>query len=156
MGELQPWSQWFPEETSVPVTPFPVLVGQDILALFEKVVWTAIPCSMYCSSRCLLCTAGVPTIRIRCTVGQSWRRLHVRIPQNPSDTFADVRRILDRTSGHVRCLCRRPFVAAFIAFAIAQIAKCFTYYYTENKWDMTRIIGSGGMPSSHTSMVRRL
>lgn len=46
-----------------------------------------------------------------------------------------------------------PFVAAFIAFAIAQIAKCFTYYYTENKWDPTRIIGSGGMPSSHTSMV---
>mmetsp|Transcript_6142 Transcript_6142/g.17613 ORF Transcript_6142/g.17613 Transcript_6142/m.17613 type:complete len:175 (+) Transcript_6142:377-901(+) len=46
-----------------------------------------------------------------------------------------------------------PFVAAFIAFAIAQIAKVFTYYYTENKWDGTRIIGSGGMPSSHTSMV---
>jgi uncharacterized protein len=52
------------------------------------------------------------------------------------------------------CLLRRPFVAAFIAFAIAQITKCFTYYYTENKWDLTRIIGSGGMPSSHTSMVR--
>ena len=49
---------------------------------------------------------------------------------------------------------RRPFVAAFIAFAIAQITKCFTYYYTENKWDFTRIVGSGGMPSSHTSMVR--
>jgi Divergent PAP2 family len=45
-------------------------------------------------------------------------------------------------------------VAAFIAFAIAQITKCFTYYYTENKWDFTRIVGSGGMPSSHTSMVR--
>jgi acid phosphatase family membrane protein YuiD len=49
---------------------------------------------------------------------------------------------------------RRPFVAAFIAFAIAQITKCFTYYYTENKWDFTRIVGSGGMTSSHTSMVR--
>lgn len=46
-------------------------------------------------------------------------------------------------------------MAAFIAFAIAQITKCFTYYYTENKWDLTRIIGSGGMPSSHTSMVSR-
>lgn len=45
-------------------------------------------------------------------------------------------------------------MAAFIAFAIAQIAKVFTYYYTENRWDPTRIIGSGGMPSSHTSMVR--
>ena len=49
---------------------------------------------------------------------------------------------------------RRPFVAAFIAFAIAQITKLFTFYYTENRWDFTRIVGSGGMPSSHTSMVR--
>ena len=49
---------------------------------------------------------------------------------------------------------RSPFVAAFIAFAIAQITKLFTFYYTENRWDFTRIVGSGGMPSSHTSMVR--
>ena len=47
-----------------------------------------------------------------------------------------------------------PFVAAFIAFAIAQITKFFTFYYTENRWDITRVVGSGGMPSSHTSMVR--
>lgn len=46
-----------------------------------------------------------------------------------------------------------PFVAAFIAFAIAQITKLFTFYYTENRWDYTRIVGSGGMPSSHTAMV---
>ena len=45
-------------------------------------------------------------------------------------------------------------MAAFIAFAIAQITKLFTFYYTENRWDFTRIVGSGGMPSSHTSMVR--
>ena len=50
---------------------------------------------------------------------------------------------------------RRPFVAAFIAFAIAQITKLFTFYYTENRWDYTRIVGSGGMPSSHTAMVRQ-
>ena len=48
---------------------------------------------------------------------------------------------------------RRPFVAAFIAFAIAQITKLFTFWYTENRWDYTRIVGSGGMPSSHTAMV---
>lgn len=46
-------------------------------------------------------------------------------------------------------------MAAFIAFAIAQITKLFTFYYTENRWDYTRIVGSGGMPSSHTAMVRR-
>ena len=51
---------------------------------------------------------------------------------------------------------RSPFVAAFIAFAIAQITKLFTFYYTENRWDFTRVVGSGGMPSSHTSMVRSL
>lgn len=51
------------------------------------------------------------------------------------------------------CLSRSPFVAAFIAFAIAQITKLFTFYYTENRWDFTRVVGSGGMPSSHTSMV---
>lgn len=62
--------------------------------------------------------------------------------------------VLSNRNQRLTCLLRSPFVAAFIAFAIAQITKCFTYYYTENKWDFTRIVGSGGMPSSHTSMVR--
>ena len=49
---------------------------------------------------------------------------------------------------------RRPFLAALAAFAIAQILKLFTYWYSERRWDWTRIIGSGGMPSSHTGLVR--
>ena len=46
------------------------------------------------------------------------------------------------------------FVAAFLGFFFAQSAKVFTHYYTERKWDFTRLISSGGMPSSHTALVR--
>ncbi len=52
------------------------------------------------------------------------------------------------------CACR-PFIAAFCAFAIAQLLKIFTFWYTDRKWEMTRVVGSGGMPSSHTAMVGR-
>ena len=47
----------------------------------------------------------------------------------------------------------RPFIAAFIAFAIAQLLKVFTFWYSERRWDYTRVVGSGGMPSSHTACV---
>lgn len=45
------------------------------------------------------------------------------------------------------------FVAAFLGFFFAQSAKVFTHYYTERKWDFTRLVSSGGMPSSHTGLV---
>lgn len=41
-----------------------------------------------------------------------------------------------------------------MGFVIAQVAKVFTHYYTERKWDLSRLVGSGGMPSSHTALVR--
>ncbi len=47
----------------------------------------------------------------------------------------------------------RPCVAAVLAFVIAQTLKLFTYWYSERRWDFTRLIGSGGMPSSHTGCV---
>lgn len=40
-----------------------------------------------------------------------------------------------------------------LAFVIAQTLKLFTYWYSERRWDFTRLIGSGGMPSSHTGCV---
>ncbi|CAK0787965.1 hypothetical protein CVIRNUC_011187 [Coccomyxa viridis] len=46
-----------------------------------------------------------------------------------------------------------PCVAAVLAFVIAQTLKLFTYWYSERRWDFTRLIGSGGMPSSHTGCV---
>ena len=45
------------------------------------------------------------------------------------------------------------FVAAFLGFFFAQSAKVFTHFYTERKWDFTRLVSSGGMPSSHTALV---
>ena len=50
---------------------------------------------------------------------------------------------------------RRPCIAAVAAFVVAQVLKLFTYWYSERRWDFTRLIGSGGMPSSHTGCVRR-
>ncbi len=43
-----------------------------------------------------------------------------------------------------------------MAFVIAQVLKVFTYWYSERRWDFTRLIGSGGMPSSHTGCVSPL
>lgn len=56
-------------------------------------------------------------------------------------------------SGLVGLLHNGAFVAAFLGFFFAQSAKVFTHYYTERKWDFTRLISSGGMPSSHTALV---
>ena len=44
-------------------------------------------------------------------------------------------------------------VAAMLAFTIAQICKVFTHYHTTGKVDWGRLVGSGGMPSSHTALV---
>lgn len=44
-------------------------------------------------------------------------------------------------------------VAAMLSFTIAQICKVFTHYHTHGKVDWGRLVGSGGMPSSHTALV---
>ncbi|CAO2210262.1 unnamed protein product [Urochloa humidicola] len=49
-----------------------------------------------------------------------------------------------------------PLVAAVLAFAIAQSIKVFTTWYKENRWDAKQLIGSGGMPSSHSATVTAL
>ena len=36
------------------------------------------------------------------------------------------------------------------------MAKVFTHYYINREWDLTRLVGSGGMPSSHTALVMGL
>lgn len=46
-----------------------------------------------------------------------------------------------------------PLLSAFLAFAIAQFLKVITTWYKEKRWDPKKIIGSGGMPSSHSSTV---
>jgi acid phosphatase family membrane protein YuiD len=45
------------------------------------------------------------------------------------------------------------FLSAFAAFATAQTTKVFTHWYKEGRWDLSRLTGSGGMPSSHSALV---
>lgn len=47
-------------------------------------------------------------------------------------------------------------LACFTAWFIAQILKIILTYYSSKKLDLTRFVGSGGMPSSHTSFVMAL
>jgi len=47
-------------------------------------------------------------------------------------------------------------MVAFAAWFIAQILKIFFVYIDEKRFDITRIVGSGGMPSSHSSFVTAL
>ncbi|XVF43770.1 hypothetical protein PTKIN_Ptkin02bG0067000 [Pterospermum kingtungense] len=49
-----------------------------------------------------------------------------------------------------------PLICAFIAFAVAQSIKFFTSWYKERRWDFKQLVGSGGMPSSHSSTVAAL
>ncbi len=46
-----------------------------------------------------------------------------------------------------------PLWAAIISWAIAQSSKIILTFITEKRFDATRIVGTGGMPSSHTALV---
>jgi acid phosphatase family membrane protein YuiD len=48
------------------------------------------------------------------------------------------------------------FQSAFYAWLIAQVLKVFTFYLTHQEFDLFRLIGSGGMPSSHSALVMGL
>ncbi|KAI4336612.1 hypothetical protein L6164_015116 [Bauhinia variegata] len=49
-----------------------------------------------------------------------------------------------------------PLISAIVAFAIAQSTKFFTSWYKERRWDFKQLVGSGGMPSSHSATVTAL
>ncbi|KAK3014209.1 hypothetical protein RJ639_008954 [Escallonia herrerae] len=49
-----------------------------------------------------------------------------------------------------------PLISAFVAFALAQSIKVFTCWFKERRWDLKQLIGSGGMPSSHSATVTAL
>ncbi|KAL5548454.1 hypothetical protein UlMin_003685 [Ulmus minor] len=49
-----------------------------------------------------------------------------------------------------------PLLSAFLSFALAQFLKLFTTWYKEKRWDSKRMLGSGGMPSSHSATVTAL
>ncbi|KAK4370974.1 hypothetical protein RND71_010449 [Anisodus tanguticus] len=49
-----------------------------------------------------------------------------------------------------------PLMSALITFALAQSTKFFTSWYKERRWDFKQLVGSGGMPSSHSATVTAL
>ncbi|KAJ8754847.1 hypothetical protein K2173_015359 [Erythroxylum novogranatense] len=49
-----------------------------------------------------------------------------------------------------------PLLSAFLAFALAQFLKLFTTWFKEKRWDSRMMLGSGGMPSSHSATVSAL
>lgn len=49
-----------------------------------------------------------------------------------------------------------PLMSALVAFALAQSIKFFTTWHREKRWDPKKLIGSGGMPSSHSATVTSL
>lgn len=44
-------------------------------------------------------------------------------------------------------------MTAFTAWTVAQILKSITAYYKHSEFKKERLVGAGGMPSSHTSLV---
>ena len=44
-------------------------------------------------------------------------------------------------------------IAAFMAWLIAQIIKVVLVLLKDRRWDLSRMLGSGGMPSSHSALV---
>ena len=47
-------------------------------------------------------------------------------------------------------------ISSVLAWLVAQIAKIFLFAMTHKKWDIERLVGSGGMPSSHSALVTAL
>ncbi|MGE5631934.1 MAG: divergent PAP2 family protein [Caulobacteraceae bacterium] len=50
----------------------------------------------------------------------------------------------------------KVLVTCSVAWLAAQLLKIITTFYCSKKIDLTRFVGSGGMPSSHTSFVMAL
>lgn len=50
----------------------------------------------------------------------------------------------------------KPLEAAVLAWALAQGIKILLTLITEKRFDATRIVGTGGMPSSHSSFTMAL
>ncbi|KAK4771138.1 hypothetical protein SAY87_031670 [Trapa incisa] len=46
-----------------------------------------------------------------------------------------------------------PLLSALLSLALAQFLKLFTSWYKERRWDSGKMLGSGGMPSSHSATV---
>ncbi|MDD6174469.1 MAG: divergent PAP2 family protein [Firmicutes bacterium] len=50
----------------------------------------------------------------------------------------------------------RTVIAVFVAWLAAQVIKTLLYFVRNRSFDLERLYGAGGMPSSHSSMVMAL
>ncbi|MBQ2942022.1 MAG: divergent PAP2 family protein [Clostridia bacterium] len=50
-------------------------------------------------------------------------------------------------------ICNKVLLAAILGWVVAQVLKVVYILLTERKLDISRIVGSGGMPSSHSAFV---
>ena len=58
----------------------------------------------------------------------------------------DMEWLIDLVHNHI-------LVSAFFAWATAQIVKAIIHAIVNKTWDVRRLLGAGGMPSSHTATV---
>lgn len=56
----------------------------------------------------------------------------------------------------IKIINNKVLLACFIAWFIAQMLKIMLTFRSSRKIDLTRFVGSGGMPSSHTALVMTL
>ena len=57
---------------------------------------------------------------------------------------------------HIEIMNNRVLISCFTSWFLAQTIKILLTLYKEERLDLTRLVGSGGMPSSHTSFVMSL
>jgi len=51
-----------------------------------------------------------------------------------------------------RVFSNKILIIAFIAWVVNQSLKLIVFYISEKKWDIRRIVGAGGMPSTHSAL----
>ena len=57
---------------------------------------------------------------------------------------------------HNSLLDNRILLAAFLAWAVAQVSKTFIDLFQQRRLVLSRLVSSGGMPSSHSALVTGL
>eukprot|EP00250_Pteridium_aquilinum_P014908 c22277_g1_i1 orf=319-1290(+) len=59
----------------------------------------------------------------------------------------------DHINPVIATLCANPtFMSGIVAWTVAQFLKVFTTFFVERRWDFKMLLGSGGMPSSHSAL----
>ncbi|XP_074296401.1 uncharacterized protein LOC141626567 [Silene latifolia] len=77
------------------------------------------------------------------------RSLMLNVPPSSSSSSSS-------SSNYFSIFTNLPLISAILAFALAQSIKVLTTWYKEKRWDYKQLIGSGGMPSSHSATVTAL